>query len=81
MDEVSTCSDRFDDQRMIGGQRVTLRFLNESVHQTYERVKEETDIAISESTFRKVLTLPQNKHIKTGSRQRKTAVCREQGYT
>ena len=77
MDEVSTCSDRFDDQRIIGGHRVTLRFLNQSIYQTYERVKEETDISISETTFRKVLTLPQNRHIKSGSRERKTAVCRK----
>lgn len=73
-DIISTVSDRFDDQRVMDGQQVTLRFLNHSVQVTHQLLTERTGIVISESVFRQLLI--QNKHIKTNARQRKTAVCR-----
>ena len=74
-DFVSTVSDRTEDQRMINEERVTLRFLNQSVSATHEMLFETTGLKMSESVFRNVLI--QNKHIKTGSRKRKTACCRK----
>ena len=81
MDTISTLSDRYHDQRIVDGQPVTLRFLNQSIVATHVRVQEETGLTISESTFRTVLNLPLNKHIKTGRRERKTAVCRYRDIT
>ena len=74
-DFVSTVSDRAPDQRLIDGQRETLRFLNQSIQATHQLLSETTGIVISESVFRQLLV--KNKHIKTNSRQRKTAVCRQ----
>ena len=78
-DFVSTVSDRFSDQRLINGDRVTLRFLNQSIQATHQLLSERTGIVLSESVFRQVLV--KNKHIKTNSRQRKTAVCRQKSKT
>ena len=72
-EEISTVSDRHGDTVNIDGEVTPLRFLNDSVFITYGKVIEATGLDISESTFRMVLTL--FKDIKTGSRQRKTAVC------
>ena len=72
-EDISTVSDRHGDTVIIDGEVTPLRFLNDSVFITYEKVKEATGLEISESTFRMVLTL--FKDIKTGCRQRKTAVC------
>ena len=74
-DFVSTVSDRFSDQRLINGERVTLRFLNHSIQATHQLLSERTGIVLSESVFRQLLV--KNKHIKTNARQRKTAVCRQ----
>ena len=72
-EDISTVSDRHGDTVLIDGEVTPLRFLNDSVFITYGKVKEATGLEISESTFRMVLTL--FKDIKTGCRQRKTAVC------
>ena len=74
-DSISTVSDRTSDQRLMDGQHVTLRFLNFSVQATHQLLSEMTGIMLSESVFRQLLV--KNKHIKTTSRQRKTAVCRQ----
>ena len=74
-DFISTVSDRSLDQRLIDGQQETLRFLNQSIQATHQLLGETTGIVISESVFRQLLV--KNKHIKTNSRQRKTAVCRQ----
>ena len=74
MDSVSTVSDRHGDTILIEGQVTPLRFLNESVFVTHQKILEETGLTVSETTFRNVLK--RCKHIKTGRRERKTAVCR-----
>ena len=74
-DFISTVSDRTSDQRVMDGQHVTLRFLNHSVQATHQLLSQMTGISLSESVFRQLLV--KNKHIKTGARQRKTAVCRK----
>ena len=73
-DFISTVSDRADDQRVVNGERVTLHFLDRSVEATYQLLFDYTGIRISQSLFRKVLTLC--KHVKQGGkRQRRTAQC------
>lgn len=74
-DFISTVSDRYDDQRLIDGQHVSLRFLNHSIQATHQLLTETTGLVISESVFRQILVM--NKHVKTNARQRKTAVCRQ----
>ena len=76
-DHISTVSDRASDQRIVDGQHVTLRFLQRSIRATHELLSEQTGLVISESIFRKLLV--QNKHIKHGRRERKTACCKENG--
>ena len=76
-DHISTVSDRSDDQRIVDGQHVTLRFLQRSIRATHELLSEQTGLVISESMFRKLLV--KNKHIKHGRRERKTACCKENG--
>ena len=75
-DFISTVSDRSEDQRQVAGERVSLRFLNQSVQATHQKLWEHTGLLTSEATFRKILLL--NKNIKTGGkRKRKTACCRK----
>ena len=76
-DHISTVSDRASDQRIVDGQHVTLRFLQRSIRATHELLSEQTGVVVSESIFRKLLI--QNKHIKHGRRERKTACCKEHG--
>ena len=71
-ESVSTISDRCDESILIDGERQSLRFLNQSVAQTYQRFQSEVHV-ISESLFRKYLIL--FKDIKTNRRRRRTAVC------
>ena len=75
-DYISTVSDRAEDQRLINRERESLYFLDRSVKGTYQLLAEKTGLVMSESTFRKILTL--NKHIKKGGkRKRRTAACRK----
>ena len=71
-ESVSTISDRCDESILIDGERQSLRFLNQSVAQTYQRFQSEVRM-ISETLFRKYLIL--FKDIKTNRRRRRTAVC------
>ena len=75
-DYISTVSDRSEDQRMVNGERESLRFLDRSVKACYQLLLESTGVVMSEATFRKILAL--NKHVKKGGkRKRRTAACRK----
>ena len=75
-DFISTVSDRSEDQRMVNGERESLRFLDRSVKGSYQLLSESTGVVMSETTFRKILAL--NKHVKKGGkRKRRTAACRK----
>ena len=75
-DYISTVSDRSEDQRIVNGERESLRFLDRSVKACYQLLAESTGVVMSETTFRKVLAL--NKHVKKGGqRKRRTAACRK----
>ena len=68
--------DRSEDQRKVDGERVSLRFLSQSVKATQQKLWENTELVISEATFRKILLL--SKHIKTYGKQNiKPACCRK----
>ena len=75
-DCISTVSDRSEDQRLVNGERESLYFLDRSVKATHQLLAEKTGVVMSETTFRKVLSL--NKHVKKGGRRkRRTAACRK----
>ena len=75
-DYISTVSDRSEDQRIVNGERESLRFLDRSVKASYQLLSESTGVVISETTFRKLLAI--NKHVKKGGqRKRRTAACRK----
>ena len=73
-DRITIVSDRREDQRLVGNERVSHRFLRFSVRITHLKLIDFTGIRIGETTFRKILkSFPQ---IKTRERKHMTAVCR-----